>query len=204
VPLLRTASDERSPSDEELTDISRQLRPLAEAGVRYVVIHKDQASEEALDGWRKWFGFRPVYEDEELLAYQTEPQYGRDFEFVEEIGDGVGVIGATLAASVVTPGESVEVEVVWGTHQPVRREWMAYLTLVGPTGQEGQRVLFEPSLGWPTPEWGSNAVARGRGVLPVDPSAESGKYTVAIGLIDPVANTEAGEPVAVGRVTVRE
>jgi hypothetical protein len=186
-----------------LGDVARQLRALTGADVRYVVLHKDLATAEQVARWREWLVVSPVYEDEQLVVYRTALQYRRDFQFVGEVGDGVGVVGATLATDVVGQGGLLEVEVVWGTRSPPGREWAAYLALVGPAGQEVQRTVFEPCPGWPTLEWGRDAVARGWGGLQLDPFVDGGTYQVVVGLLDPTTGVRVGESLTVGWVEVQ-
>ena len=202
VPLLEAART-APPGRGTLVDISRQLRPLAEAEVQYVLIHKYRARPDEVDGWREWFAVQPWYEDEYLLVFRTAPRYGQDLQFAGEVGDGIGVIEATLSAEAVAQDGLLEAEVVWGTRQPPEREWAAYLALSGPAGQEMQSVVFEPCPGWPTWEWSHDAVARGRGTLRVDPLAEGGAYTVTVGLLNPVTGVKAGEALVVGQVKVQ-
>jgi hypothetical protein len=194
---------QRNDIPEELGDISRQLRALADANVRYVILHKDLAKAEQVAGWREWLAVAPTYEDEQIVVYNTSFQAGHDFRLGDEIGDGVGVIEATLSTDTVGQAGLLEATVVLGADRAPERDWTAYLALVGLSGQEAQRVAFEPCHGWPTSEWGQDAVARGRGVLQVDPFIEGGAYSVVLGLVDPTTGAEAGEPTVVGQVEVQ-
>lgn len=204
VPLLRAARIfPPTPSEGALDDVSRQLRPLVEADVRYVLIHKYRARPGEAEGWRQWFAVQPYYEDNYLFVFRTTPRYGRDFQFMGELQDGIGVISATLSVQAVAQDGLLDAEVVWGTREPLARNWTAYLTLVGPTGREVQRAVFEPCPGWPTSEWGRDAVARGHGTLQVNPFIEGGTYTVTVGLEDPVADVRVEKSVAVGHVEVQ-
>lgn len=187
----------------ELGDVSRQLRALADVGVRYLILHKDLAKAEQVAGWRKWLAVASVYEDDQIVVYNTSLRSGRDFQIAGDIGDGVGVVGVALSTNTVAQDGLLEATVIWGTRRPPARDWTAYLALVGPTGQDIQRVTFEPCTGWPTSEWGQDEVARGRGVLQVDPFAEGGTYTAIVGLVDPVTGVDAGKPLPAGRVEVQ-
>jgi hypothetical protein len=169
----------------ELNDVSRQLDVLAKAGIRYVILHKDLATPKQITQWRDWLAVASTYEDDQIVVYPTALQYGRDFRFTRpsgEIGDGIGVISATLSTDVATQGGLLEVKMVWGTRQAPEQERMAHLALVRLNGEEVQGVNFEPCPGWPTTEWGSNAVAHGRGALRVAPFLEGGTYKMIVGL----------------------
>jgi hypothetical protein len=202
VPVLKTARN-FSPAGGTLDDVSRQLEPLAEVDIRYVLIHKYRARPGEEDGWRKWFAIHPHYEDQHLVVFRTAPQYGQDFNFMGEIGDGIGVISATLSTYALAQEGVLETEIIWGTRKAPSHEWTAYLALVGENGQEAQRSTFQPCSSWPTSKWGSDAIARGRGSLQVDPFVERGVYTAVIGLTNPKTGRQAGAPVAVGEVNVQ-
>jgi hypothetical protein len=188
--------------DPALGDISRQLRRLAEANIRYVILHPTVVAPGTTTPWRAWLTVRPAFEDAETVVYHTQPEYGRDFEFLAELGDGIGVIEAMLARADPAPGAPVHVAVAWGTRSAPQREWQARLALVSPAGQPVQWVDGALCTGWPTGEWGANAVARSELLLTPDRSLAQGAYTVTLALLDPATGAEAGQPFEVGHVYV--
>jgi hypothetical protein len=193
VPLLVIAQ-ERAPGYGELADVTRQLKPLAEVGVRYAIIHKDRTTEERIEGWRQWFGFRPVYEDDLVLAYRTEPKYGRDFDFLGYVGDGIGIVAAALSPPEVSAGDVVKLEVVWGTAQEPQQDWQARVWLLSERGERVDIAEFEPFEGWPTSEWGAGEVTRRVLTTRLDPFMNGGRYQVMVGLVDgPDAGVAIGE-----------
>jgi hypothetical protein len=144
-----------------------------------------------------------LFEDQEIAVYRTQPQYGRDFDFIGEAGGGIGLIGAELSTTELVQDGLLEARLVWGTRSAPGQDWAARLGLVSPSGSEAQWVDFEPCAGWPTSEWGADAVARGYGALRVDPFVEGGTYTVTVGLADPAMGARAGQPTPIGRVEVQ-
>jgi hypothetical protein len=54
-------------------DAAEQIEALADAGVRYIVIHKNQISERALAALGSYLPRSSVYEDREVLVYSTGP-----------------------------------------------------------------------------------------------------------------------------------
>jgi hypothetical protein len=122
---------------------------------------------------------------------------------VEMIGDGVGVIGADLSGTVLTQDGVLKAELVWGTQNAPRGDWLGRLALLSPSGSEAQWVDFEPCVGWPTSEWGGDGVARGYGTLRLDPFIEGGTYTVTVGLVDPDTGTRMGQPLGIGQVEIQ-
>jgi hypothetical protein len=188
---------------EELGDISRQLRALADSNVRYLILHPSLAKAGQVAGWREWLFVEPTYEDQQIIVYNTSLRYGRDFQLANEIGDGVGVAEAFFSTDTLSQHDLLGVTVTWGAYKAPERNWTAYLALVDPSGLEAQRSDFEPCQGWPTSEWGQDAVARGRSMLQVDPFIKGGTYKVVVGLVDSISGTEVGEPLIVGQVEVR-
>jgi hypothetical protein len=198
VPLL-AAAQVGEPGRGMLDDVSRQLQPLAQAGVRYVLVHKDRAADEAVEGWRRYFGFQPVYEDEVLLVYRTEPEYGRDFGFTREMGDGIGLVGSTILTEDSGRG-SLEVDLLWGTRAEPLHDWMARVILLSPSGEVRETVEVEPCAGWPTSEWPSDGVARGRAVVEAPWLFANGPYAVTVQLVDSLTGALASEAVLLGQV----
>ena len=181
VPVL-TAGREAPPEQGELIAVSRELEPLAGVGVRYVMVHKDRTSPARVGAWRRWFAFRPVYEDDLILAYRTEPTYGLDFGFVSGVGDGIGVVTATLSSSRLLAGDALGVDVVWGTNQSPQRDWTATLDLLSESGQRVPVTTFKPSAARPTSEWHRDELIHRSANARLDPFLESGAYRVLIGL----------------------
>jgi hypothetical protein len=202
VPIL-SAARVSPPEEGTLNDVTRQLDPLAEVGVRYVLIHKYRASVGEVARWQEWFTFAPYYEDEYLLVFRTVPRYGEDFAFAAELGDGVGVMDTRVSAREVEQGGSVDVIALLGTRETPRRDWTVRLALADPAGREVQVEDVEPFPGWPTSQWGSSAVVRGQWTLQLDPYLPGGTYSMALSLVDPATGGRLGESIALGRLSLQ-
>jgi hypothetical protein len=202
VPVLSVARGS-TPEGGELGDVTRQLEPLAEVGVRYVLIHKYRAGEDGVSRWREWFAFQPYYEDEYLVVFRTTPHYGEDFQLATELGDGIGVMDTSVSTHEVGQGGSLDIQVLWGTRDAPRRDWTARLALVDSMGQVAQHEDFEPFPDWPTSAWGQDAVVRRRLTLPVDPYIPGGTYSMALGLVDSATGERAGESIDLGQLDVQ-
>ncbi|NIV39701.1 MAG: hypothetical protein GWN58_62925, partial [Anaerolineae bacterium] len=59
-PFL-TKLHEDNVMDPGLVDVTNQLRTLAEADVRYMILHPEHASEEQMLAWRDWLTFEPCH-----------------------------------------------------------------------------------------------------------------------------------------------
>jgi hypothetical protein len=49
--------------------------------VRYLVLHK-RFKRSKLAAWRDWLTIDPYHEDDDLIAYRTDPQAGRDLRLL--------------------------------------------------------------------------------------------------------------------------
>jgi hypothetical protein len=202
VPVLSLARVS-TPEEGQLDDVTRQLAPLSEVGVRYVLIHKYRAGEDEVSRWREWFAFGPYYEDEYLLVFRTSPRYGEDFQLTTDLGDGIGVMDSGVSTHEVGQGGSLDVQVLWGTRDAPRRDWMARLALVDSQGQEVQYEDFEPFPDWPTSAWGQSAAVRSHLMLSVDPYILGGTYSMSLSLVDLATGERLGESIDLGQLDVQ-
>lgn len=195
-PFLHYLSENRM-VHPDMPDVSRQLAPLAEAGVPYMIINKPYAFPWEKDNWRAYFAYRPFYEDDHIAVYHTEPLAGRDFELDQELYDGLGVVKVVSATDYIKPGSLMEIDVLFGTTKPQEEDWTAELALVDGAGQPRQAATFPLVSGWPSGEWPANALAHGRYAFQVDTRLPGGPYALILTLIDPDTQERVGEPAVI-------
>ncbi|MEM7126242.1 MAG: hypothetical protein AAF702_07935 [Chloroflexota bacterium] len=110
---------EKSQLNPHLGDITHQLRPLAEANVGYIILHKEYATEKEMREWREWLLYRPRYEDEQVVVYSTTPRHGEDYELPTPITTEIGLIRADSNLDALegrtTQGGTLQVTAEWGT-----------------------------------------------------------------------------------------
>ncbi|MFL7791770.1 MAG: hypothetical protein AB8I69_06485, partial [Anaerolineae bacterium] len=195
-PFLLYLRDNRMvPPD--MPDLSRQLAPLAEAGVPYMVINKLYAFPWEQDNWQAYFAYRPFYEDRHIAVYHTDPRAGRDFDLEHELYGGLGVVKVISTTSFIKPGSLMEVDVLLGTTEPQDEDWAAELALVDASGQSRQAVTFPLVSGWPTDEWPANALAHGRYAFQVDPRIPGGPYVLTLTLVRQDTGERVGNSVVI-------
>jgi hypothetical protein len=182
-------------------DISRQLSILAEAGFRYIVVHKDMVTPDQLARWRSYLVISPYYEDDTVLVYSTTPVVGVDCPLLYDLDTGMWMVDVELSATVVRPGDVLEIEVVWGTTASPSADFQVEVALVNEEGEMGQVGHFDLSSGWPTDEWPVNAIVRARYSLVVDTWLDGGKYSVVLGLLQD--GRSVGQSVEVGKVEMQ-
>jgi hypothetical protein len=189
--------------NRNLGDVSHQLRPLAEAEVRYIVLHKQFASPEQLDAWRNWLTFEPCHEDEDLIVYRTDPRLGRDFVLAHEMTEGIGLIRAAFSPNNITHKELMYIDARWGSTIELTEDYEVCLKLVNAQGEAAQ-VKCGPLLSeegrYSKPTYG---VVREEYFLRIPPSLEPGMYSLTLVLASGTTGEEVGYPVVLGALTVK-
>ena len=184
--------------DPALMGVTRQLRPLAEAGIRYIILHKQFASVEQLTAWRDWLSFEPDHEDADLVVYRTDPRPGRDFILAHEMTREIGLIRA-----VFTLDEAVgliHVDARWGTVAAPGRDFDGCLKLLDSLDEIVISDCQPLSTVWPTCGWDANEVVRGNYVLDIESLQGTGPYTLTTVLAESDTANEVGTEVALGRL----
>jgi hypothetical protein len=87
------------------------LEPLADAGIGYVVIHKQFLPPDLAADWMHALAARPVYEDAEIAAFTTRPEAGVNFEVARDFD------GLVLAQAAIEAGPSLVLETHWQSPQ---------------------------------------------------------------------------------------
>lgn len=182
VPLVDGVYDSGT-INTHLPDLSRQLSLLAEAGFRYIVLHKNLASSEQLAEWRSYLVASPRYEDDEVVVYSTAPVVGQDCPLKYDLGTGVGLIDASLSTETISPDAVLELQVVWGATTSPGTDLQIEVALVNEDGNVGQVRRFTISPDWPTGEWPANTIVRDRYSYQAEPWLRGGSHKVVVGLV---------------------
>jgi hypothetical protein len=205
VPLVAGVYEE-APERACPADLSRQLSLLVDAGFRYIVLHKEIASEHKLDPWRSCLVMSPRYSDDEVDVYTTTPVAGKDFALEHSLGRGLGLIEATVRQERVSPEAVLNLDVIWGAEERPGSDLQIEIALMDESGV-GQREQLEISTAWPTGEWQADAIVRDTYAFQVQPWLRGGMQTVAVRLVRagsgrPVTAAEGdrGDYVDVGHV----
>lgn len=186
--------------DPALVGVSHQLRQLANAGVRYIVLHKRFARPEQLAAWRAWLTFSPFHEDDEIVVYRTDPQLGRDFTPAYQLNDAIGLIRATPRETDQTG--LIQIDARWASGAQPGQNYAMCLNLVNAANKVAQSQCGPIAPSWPVAGWGANEVVRGSYDLRIDPLLASGRYTLTVSLADRLAQSAVGQSAAIGNVSV--
>lgn len=90
------------------------LDALADANIRYILIHKQFLPPELAADWSAALATRPVYEDDYLTVFTTQPQAGVHFDVAHDFG------GLLLSQAWLEPGEPPILESHWSADEPRR------------------------------------------------------------------------------------
>lgn len=175
-------------------DVSRQLGILAQDGIRYVILHKDNVGRDRVFHWRRYLACTPRYEDERLAIYATLPEAGRDYMVTQELAPGVGPITQVVSANCLTPGSPIEIDVAWGTTEPLDRDYDISLSLVDEKNVVVQNERFPLCSNWPSHLWPNNSVAWGYYALTTNPDLAPGRYSVQLDIVDSQSGKPLGSP----------
>jgi hypothetical protein len=189
IPFLSTFLAHELEMDSSISDISHQLRMLADGNIRYIVVHKRFMHEGYIDRWRDWLTMEPIYEDEEVVVFSTDPQFGRDFEINQRLTEEIGLIRASVLPNQVLQQNQLKLDTRWGSAAAPAAEYDVCFDL---TGQEISVPLScQPiSSEWPTDRWQASEIVKANYSLSIGPAIDPGTYELTAQLAD-----ESGERV---------
>lgn len=200
-PFLRELR-ERNVMDPDLVDISHQLSALAEANVRYIVLHRDFATPDQLRAWRDWLTFAPVYHDEDVIVYRTDPQWDRDFVFSHPLTERIGLVRASTSPLNAFQGDVVRVDARWGSSGVPGEDYDVCLGLVDGSGTSVQSHCVPVSPTWPPSRWKEDELVRDSYTLRLPDSLEPGEYSVSLTLSDADDGSSIGRSADLGTLQV--
>jgi len=189
--------------DPALVDVTHQLSSLAEADVRYIILHKGFTSPEQLAAWQDWLTFEPYHEDEDLVVYRTEPRLGQDLVLAHEMTDEIGLVRIGFTPEATAQASLIQIDARWGSIAAPGQDYDACLSLVNAQGEVAQSVCEPLCLTWPTSRWEGDEVVRGDYALRVDPFLEAEEYTLTLTLADSAIGVGVGSAVVLGALEAR-
>jgi hypothetical protein len=194
---------QRNAMDPTLMDVSHQLQPLAEADIRYIILHKNFGSE-YIAAWQDWLTFEPCHEDMDLVVYRTDPHLERDFVLAYDVTDEIGLIRATFTPTKILQASRVQVQVDarWGSSAAPGRDYDVCLNLVNIAEEVAQSGCEPHSPTWPTSQWDADEVVRGAYTLQTSPYLEPGTYTLTLTLVDSSTRAVVGHPTTLGSLQI--
>ena len=190
----------------EIVNVSEQLRQLAEANIRYLVLHKNLLPQSELVSWRQWLAHQPYYEDDELVVYRTDPQLGRDFQIAHDLTAGPGgepelsLVRTTITPTIALQGSTISVGANWYAWSDVEHDYEICLSLID-AGQGPAQSTCEPiAPTWPTGRWRADELFYTNYQIDLSPYLPRGTYKLSLSLLDSPGGEVAGQPALVGEL----
>ncbi len=185
IPLLAELRQNKDALPSQ-TAVSHQLALLHQANLRYIVLHDKFLTAEQEQAWRRWLHVLPVYQDDKLVVYTTEPpQLGRNFALTQVLTSRngqpeIGLVAAEIVSPSPAPGGLVEIVAHWGSETAVSASGAtAYILCLTVAAAEPVLEQCQPlAPDWPTSNWQPNELVQTRHAFVVDPFWPSGSYTV--------------------------
>ncbi len=205
VPFLQNLLTSKLPPDD-IPNQSEQIGQLAEANVDYIVLHREFLSAAELAAWEDWFIRPSIYEDEEIIVYQTRQLrldtavHFQHILLADEPNSRLGLIDLAMPEQ-AEAGTWLALNAVWGTTTAPGQLLSVCLDIYNNTQQELQNMCQPVAPEWPTDQWQANEIVRAQYQLQVDPFLPGGTYTVSLHLQDS-QQQPVGQAVNVGQVTV--
>jgi hypothetical protein len=194
VPLLAHAINSDEPPDERVV-MTQQLRLLADANVRYVVLHKTFLSQSNIDAWRDWFFLPPIYEDEQVLVMDTAVSLPT---FTHQLTPQLGLVAITEPPATAQAGDWLSFTAHWGSVTAGNDAYDLCFNLVAAnTISLGCQPL---ATDLPSDQWQANDLVHADYAVQISPFGPAGDYALQIQLIQ--AGAPVGEPATIGQLAV--
>jgi hypothetical protein len=174
----------------EIVNVSEQLNQLAEADIRYLILHKQFLPEDELLAWQSWLGQEPYHEDSELAVYRTDPLLERDFSVFQELTttpDGdleIGLIRASVTPTSTIQGGTINVHANWYAGSNVKQDYHLCFNLSDDSQQSLQSFCESLAPTWSTSHWQAGEQFFTTHSFQASPYLDSGVYTVTLFLAD--------------------
>ncbi len=188
--------------DPALVAVSQQLTDMAVAGFRYVVIDKVEIPAAYQQSVQAWLTVEPVYEDERIVVYRTEPQAGRDFQIVQPLTAEIGLIHSGVLPPSRPQAAEISVDVRWGTTAVPGKAYDVCFDLLAENGRSAQQICEPLTPSWPTQNWGANEVVKSSHDLNISPYLPTGTYSLTLSLADAENGRVAGQSASIGTISV--
>jgi len=174
----------------EIVNVSEQLRQLAEANIRYLILHKQFLPDDELHAWQSWLGHEPYHEDSELAVYRTDPILDRDFSLHQELsttpnGDlEIGLIRASFSPTSTIQGDVIDIQANWYAGSDVDKDYHLCFDLTNDSQQSLHSSCEPLSTIWSTSHWQAGEQFFTKHSFQASPYLNSGVYTVTLALVD--------------------
>jgi hypothetical protein len=202
IPFLANIKENDQIPDPNANDVGRQLKLLADGGVKYLIIHKKFANEGLQAVWRDWMIIEPIHEDDELLVYNTALEADRDFTFKYKLTNELGLVETKLAPDEGIQGGNIMLNTIWGTTDVPQKNLDVCLTLASADKMPEIPICQAIDAHIPTSDWAANDLRRANYNLPIAIDLEAGEYDLILSLSDPITGEQVGNSAVLGKLLI--
>ncbi|MBE2222088.1 MAG: hypothetical protein IAF02_11125 [Anaerolineae bacterium] len=184
--------------------IGAQMEMLADANVRYVVLHKQLAWPADIITWKRRLVREPDYEDDEVVVYEVTRFLEVDNLIDKVVSAELGLLPQTAVPETVAIGGTLPITLRWLSRLPMNQDYEVCFDLLKADGNSAQMYCAPVADCLPTSSWASTEMIRSNYLFQVDDSVATGTYDLALSLRqingDPLAlSTALGEVTVVAK-----
>ncbi len=191
---------------ESVLNVGSQLKQLASNEIDYVILHKQFLSQDKLTRWKNWLTIAPVFEDDQLVVYETAVDLSRDLSLTsQQRSRRLNAVSSNLIQSEVGQDDWLKANVTWGSIRPLGKDLKVCFALISERQQADQDIQAlgcQPlSPDYPTSMWPSQEIVHSHYDIHVSPFITGGEYQLAAQLQGENGPIEGHQ--LLGEVTVR-
>ncbi len=207
VPFLRHVEEqnfgEKPYFGVEHGDVARQLRLLADAGIRYIIIHKDFTAEGYINEWRDQFSLPAFYEDDRLIVYRTAPKFGDELQMAHQLTAEIGLVSGDPPTPKTVQGGVAKIRLRWGALAPPSNDYDACFQWVDQADKIVNAQCQPVYPTWQPEKWEENELVRASYSLIVPNDMPAANYTLQLALRNQATGQLQGETVGLGDIIVQ-
>lgn len=165
-------------------DVSQQLSHLADQDIRYLIMHKNLVGADRIEHWQRYLLSQPYYEDQQIIVYRTRPIFGQDVTYEDVLIPGLGIVKIMTSSACVQAGQTLEVDVGWGSMDPIDQDISAEFTLFDSENSQNYQQSFAISEGYPSSAWPAESLHWGYYKIQIPKTMPPGVHDLRLSLID--------------------
>lgn len=185
-----------------LVGVSEQLAILNNEGIRYIIMYKEQVSPQRLAHWQRYLSLIPIFEDDRIAVYRTNPVAGTDFLVQKELSPGVGPVAELVSGDCFQPNAPFEVDVLWGTRDSLEGQYQVRLVLLSKDGEERQSEIFPLDADGGEVSWPANTLIWGYYPIRLIEGLRPGSYTLTVALVQDAGGDLEERSLVLGDLTI--
>jgi hypothetical protein len=185
------------------TPMLYQLGRFADAGIRYLIVHKGCASADELQRWREWLAREPHFEDDALIVYTTDPRLVDELPAGHDVTEALRISDAHYGPQELSVTNPVYVSSRWTGTNEMDRDYELCYRLANRSGRIVQEQCQRLGGTWPTSDWVVGERVLGNIDMRIDAFLEPQTYQLSATLVDIATGAIVGQPVDLGPVTIR-